>query len=101
VKEEVLTRLAEVGLRLDAGTLGTTEALLPRDEVVGSDGSATWTVCATPVTITAAAEDEVVVTRADGSTDRRPGTALSVADSAAVLGRTGAVAAVEFRKVLA
>ncbi len=97
VKEEVLTRPAELGLRLAAGVLGTTTPLLPTEEVLGPDGTAACTVCATPVSIVAASDDEVVVTRHDGTVDRYAGTALSEQDSAAVLGRTGDVTHVEFR----
>jgi hypothetical protein len=98
VKEEILTRSAELGLRITGGRLVASSPLLPADELLRADGSASATVCATPVTVIAADRDEVVVTRRDGTVDTRPGTALSSDDSAAVLGRTGAVTAIEFRR---
>jgi hypothetical protein len=102
VKEEVLARPGELGLVVDDGRLRVERPLLPSVELVGADGSGrvTTTVCATRVTIVAVERDVVRVTRADGEVDEQPGAALDRAASAAVLGRTGEVVAVEFATTL-
>ncbi len=100
VKEEVLARSGELGLRLTGGRLVTMPPLLPLDELLDDDGTARCTVCATPVTITRADTDEVVVTRADGTVERRDGDALTAEETAALLGRTGELTAIELRRAL-
>ena len=100
VKEEVLARAGELGLRITGGRLVTSPPLLPTGELLDGAGTARCTVCATPVTITRADAEEVLVTRGDGTVEQRPGTACTEEETAALLGRTGDVAAVEFRRVL-
>ena len=96
VKEEVLARADELGLRIVEGQVRAVPPLLPTDEVLAADGTARWSLCEVPVTIRAADRDEVVVTRADGSTERHEGAALPADDSGELFGRTGEVVGVEF-----
>ncbi len=95
VKEEILTRLGELGLRVDGGRLGLVPGLLAPEDVVGRDDDgwsvARLTVCGVPVTIEVGSVDAVVVERADG-TDTITGSVVPAAISAEVFARTGAVA---------
>ncbi len=100
VKEEVLTRGGELGLRLRNGRLAWGRPLLPDEELWVRDGDTPafrLTVCGTPVRIERADADEIRIHRADGTVQVRPGRVTDADTTAAVLDRTGAVAGITFR----
>ncbi len=112
VKEELLTRLLEVGIRIADGQIAF-DPLLLRDEellveaeaweVVALDGtratvevparSLGLTVCQVPVVVSATAGPAAVeVTLADGTRKPIPGRALDADTSQAIFARTGQIA---------
>jgi hypothetical protein len=101
VKEEILTRLGELGFVLADGILAYRVPLLPEDELwwaaEGQGPRYELTVCGTPVRVLRADTDTVRIERADGTVTERPGRALTVDESAELFGRRGAIAAVEIR----
>ncbi len=100
VKEEVLTRGGELGLRWTNGRLSWGDPLLPAEELWVDDGGTPafhMTVCGTPVRVERAGIDEVEVRRADGATDLKPGRVIDAGTTSAVLDRTGAVDQIIFR----
>ncbi|MBK8976875.1 MAG: hypothetical protein IPM29_13230 [Planctomycetes bacterium] len=89
VKEDLLCRLAEVGVRIVDGRIGFDPLLLNGDV-------AEFTLCGTPIGIrTGSAVDEVVVTAAAGRELRGAGRWLDRDVSAAILGRAGDVRRVD------
>ncbi len=101
VKEEVLTRAGELGVRLRAGRLLLSPSLLPATELWteledGVDGYR-FTVCSIPVRVVPADEDEVLVATRDGAVRRRSGRALTTEETGAVLDRDGSITSIEFR----
>jgi hypothetical protein len=101
VKEEVLTRLGELGFVLDDGVLTFRGPLLPADELWwtphGQPPQYQLTVCATPVRVVRADTDQVRIERADGTVTERAGQALTPGESAEVFDRRGIITLVEFR----
>jgi hypothetical protein len=116
VKEELLTRRGELGLRLRGGRLAFKPKLLRRDEflreparfdyvtVTGGEaafdlpaGSLGFTCCGTLVVYTVAREGAVALVRADGGVERVPGTDLDACRTSDILRRNGAVARIEVR----
>ncbi|TVR36775.1 MAG: hypothetical protein EA388_02835 [Nitriliruptor sp.] len=101
VKEEVLTRAGELGVRVRAGRLSLAPPLLPAAELWtdlddGVRGYA-FNVCAVPVRVVQADEDVVEVSTRDGSVRRRAGRALTTEETGAVLDRDGSITSIEFR----
>ena len=116
VKEELLTRRGELGLRLRGGRLIFRPRLLRRDEFLreparfqyvdaaGSDaafdlpaGSLGFTCCGTLVVYALAQEAAIALVRADGGVERVPGAGLDEVQTARILGRTGEITRVEVR----
>jgi hypothetical protein len=101
VKEEILTRFGEIGLRVVEGRLHLMPGLLPADELFskGADGTpdrASLTYCSVPMTIGLGDVDEVVVVSGDGRRERRSELSLTSTQSAELFARDGAIAAVEW-----
>ncbi len=101
VKEEVLTRLGELGVVVADGSLTLVRPLLPAGELWGdgSDGqtaSYDFTVCATPIRVRRGDTDRVHVERRDGTATVRDGAALTAEESAEVFDRRGTIAAIGF-----
>jgi hypothetical protein len=101
VKEEVLTRRAELGLIVSDGSLTLVPPLLPADErwgavATGEAASYGFTVCATPVKVSRGDADRVRVVRHDGTVVARDGTAMTADESAEVFDRRGTITAIEF-----
>jgi hypothetical protein len=103
VKEEVLTRLGELGFVLVDGVLAYRGPLLPADELWwtphGQAPQYRLTVCATPVRVVRGDADEVRIERADGAVTERAGRALTPEESAELFDRRGTITAVEIRTV--
>ncbi len=100
VKEEVLSRGGELGLRLSDGRLSLGVPLLPDGELWAELGDGQRgleaTFCATPIRVLLASEDGVRVSRADGSVEQRGGRSLTAEETAAILDRDGAITRLEF-----
>ncbi len=101
VKEEVLTRFGELGLRVADGCLQLSPGLLPPDELFpaapdGARGPAWFTYCAVPMTIGRGEIDEVVVVAGDGTREHRDGLALTARQSQELFARMGAIVRVEW-----
>jgi hypothetical protein len=101
VKEEVLTRLGELGFVLVDGALTYRGPLLPADELwwtpPGQPPQYHLTVCATPVRVVRGDTDEVWIERTDGTVTERAGQALTPEESAELFDRRGTIAVVELR----
>jgi len=100
VKEEVLTRAGELGLRLTDGRLAWGRPMLPVEELMaGADGAGGYdmTVCGTPVRIEAGEVDAIRLEHAGGDVEEVAGCRLPTAASAAVFDRSGEVARIVVR----
>ena len=110
VKEEILTRLGELGVSVQDGALCFAPTLLSRDEFLRSPGSLTYiditqkprtlslqpdslafTLCQTPVIYSRSDKAELDVTFADGSVTKIVGNRLDTATSRSIFGRDGQV----------
>ena len=98
VKEQLIARLGEIGLRVLDGQLVMRPGLLPTAEVFGADGSGTasFTFCAVPMTVRLGASAEIEFVSGAGGITVKPGTSLTPAETAAVLARRGDVTAVNW-----
>jgi hypothetical protein len=95
VKEEIIARFGELGLRVIGGRLLLAPGLLPAGEVLRPDGrdehggSAQLTVCAVPVSIETGPRDSVTMERADGTSETLDGLELDAERSREILARAG------------
>ena len=117
VKEEIITRLGEWGLRIRAGQICFDPRLLRLCELlsepanfswVAVDGSrqsinlmpgmAAFTFAQVPIVYSAGASDQAVITitQAEGRTRTVHGSCLAKEDSAQIFSRTGAIARLGF-----
>jgi hypothetical protein len=100
VKEEVLTRFGELGLRVTHGHVSLSPGLLPLSDIVPSgdhaDGVASFTFCSVPMTLARGEVDGVGVIRDDGTTEYREGLVLSAGQSQELFARDGTIAGVEW-----
>jgi hypothetical protein len=99
VKEEILARFGELGLRVTDGRLLLAPGLLGADEVLHPDNqsrSAELTVCAVPVRIEAGTRDSVTVERADGTSETLDGLELDAERSREVFARSGTITRVRW-----
>ncbi|NND75888.1 MAG: hypothetical protein HKN44_12860 [Ilumatobacter sp.] len=99
VKEEILTRFGELGVRVVAGRITLSPGLIDPAEVLASDpdgARSRFTLCAVPMTIGAGSADGVAVTGADGTRDERPGLHLTEQQSEALFARNGEIASVDW-----
>ncbi|MGC3999327.1 MAG: hypothetical protein QM767_18555 [Anaeromyxobacter sp.] len=110
VKEEVITRLGELGVRVQGGRVRFQPLLLRRAEFLEAPatletfdlrgqrlrlpvpaGALAFTYCQVPVIYRLAATPRVELTAADGAARSFPGDTLDAATSAELFGRTGSV----------
>jgi hypothetical protein len=102
VKEEVLTRFGELGLRATHGCVSLSPGLLPLSEIVpsgdrtGGRASASFTFCSVPMTLTRGEADGVTVVRDDGTREHRDGLALTPHHSQELFARGGGIARVDW-----
>ena len=117
VKEELLTRIGELGVRITGGEIRFQPELLRKREFgAGSDtfryldihdqwqsiplteGMLAFTICQVPVCYRLSDEDTTITTRGrDGRTESISGNTLDAGHSAAIFNRTGDVEAIEVR----
>jgi hypothetical protein len=110
VKEEILTRLGELGVHVDAGALHFDPILLPAQELltapttftyVGISGAAqtlttpanavAFTLCQTPIILQHSPHRMIEIVYADGRREQRQGDWLDQALSAQIFARSGAI----------
>jgi hypothetical protein len=101
VKEEVLTRFGELGIRIVDGRVRLSPGLIPPDELFTEfgaphAGTTRFTLCSVPMTLSVGASDEVTVEGSDGRRDRRDGSELTSRESRDVFTRSGAVTRVDW-----
>jgi hypothetical protein len=108
VKEEILTRLGELGVSVQGGTLRFAPSLLRVEEFLSApaefayvdaaqqtrtlslpSNSLAFTLCQVPVIYERGAEAALEATLADGRTVAMPGNCLDAATSRSILGRDG------------
>jgi len=96
VKEEVLTRFGELGLRVLDGRLVLRPGLLSRSELFGPDEAEVvrFTFCSVPMEVRLGERDEVEFVAAGGVATTNDGTSLTAAQSAEVFDRAGRVTSV-------
>jgi hypothetical protein len=113
VKEEILTRLGELGVRVRDGELRFRPVLLRRDELLsepcafaarpeGTDdplkvpeGGLAFTFCGVPVIYAAGDDSRITVVRGDGSELRFEGDTMSAEAAGPVFDRDGSVVRIE------
>jgi hypothetical protein len=115
VKEEIITRLGELGAMVEGGQVTFSPILLRRRELLQHDGewtccdihgrmerillhpdSVAFTFCQVPVVYQRTAHEwRVTVVRADGTETVSPGNCLDAAASAALFNRTGQIRRIE------
>ncbi len=101
VKEEVLTRSGELGLRVVDGRVILSPGLLAPDEVFpttddGGRGTARLTFCSVPMAIMAGDSDSVVVRAADGTSETANRLELTRQQSQQLFARSGTITGVEW-----
>jgi hypothetical protein len=97
VKEEILTRFGELGIRIVEGRLSLSPGLLPEGAVLAADGGpARFAFCGVDVTIAAGAEDRHRIMRDGAWSAPVPGLVLDAATSRGILWRTAPIEALEF-----
>ena len=100
VKEEILTRFAELGLLVDAGSIRLEPCLIEPDEMFGGGSappvSPQFSLCQTPVTVSLGAKPAVRIVWADGRSDTDNGLRVGELASSEVFARSGAVERIEF-----
>ena len=94
VKEEVLTRFGELGVRVVDGRVGLEPGLLPLEDLMplhAGEAVASFSFCAVPMSIGRGEVASVEIVRRDGTAETVDGAWLSAEDSAAIFGRSGAI----------
>ncbi len=96
VKEEILTRFAELGVRIVHGRIRLTPGLLAPDQIftglgTSTPSSARFTLCSVPMTVQVGTIDEVVVERSDGSRHRLDGLELGRRESREIFDRSNTI----------
>jgi hypothetical protein len=115
VKEEILTRFGELGVRVREGIVGFEPVLLRRDEFLAVPGTLqgfdlaglpqslavpakalAFSYCQVPVVYALTrGEAWIRITRDDGVTTERPGNRLDAVDSHVLIGRLGGISRIE------
>jgi hypothetical protein len=99
VKEEILTRFGELGVRITGGCVSLTPGLVDLSEIIpAGDGAepASFTMCGVPMTVGYGNADATIVHRLDGTTEQRATLTLTVAESQEVFARTEQIVRVEW-----
>jgi hypothetical protein len=110
VKEEILTRLGELGVHVEAGALHFDPVLLPAQELLTAPTTFTYvdisgaaqtlttpanavafTLCQTPIILQHSPHRQIEIVYADGRREQRQGNRLDQALSAQIFARSGAI----------
>ena len=96
VKEQVIVRLGELGVRVVDGRIHVDPILLLVDELVSSDGCTSFSFCRVPMELRPGDEAKVQVHQMDGQLIVRPGPALTRAESKDIFEGGGKIIKVVF-----
>ncbi len=101
VKEEVLTRFGELGLRVIDGCAVLVPGLLPPEEIFptrpgGGFGPARFTICGVSMTIEHGVADAVSIQRTDDSNERSSGLTLGARSSRELFARHQTIAQIDW-----
>jgi hypothetical protein len=88
VKEDFISRLIEVGVRIENGCLGF-------DPFLSDESDVTFTICTVPVEIQKSDVDSILVVRSNGEMLAIAGHGLDAELSAEIFNRTGTIAALQ------
>ncbi|NNJ70650.1 MAG: hypothetical protein HKP10_05110 [Kiritimatiellales bacterium] len=88
VKEDFISRLIEVGVRVENGRLGF-------DPFLSDERNITFTICTVPVKIQEGDEDSILVVRTNGEKSELAGLVLDAELSEEIFNRTGAIKALQ------
>jgi hypothetical protein len=91
VKEDLISRLGEMGVAVEGGRLSFRAHLVSRGEFLPDSRTFRFTVCQAPVVAHESGPPRIEITRADGYRSTVKGLDLDAATSAEVFERTGAV----------
>ena len=116
VKEDIISRLGEMGASVTGGSLVFSAALIKRDEFLSeaarfdyfdvqgvkqslalAPGSLAFTICQVPVVVHRNGGGEIEITAADGSHRQQPGLSLDAQISRAIFERDGSVVRLDVR----
>ncbi len=116
VKEDIISRLGEMGASVVGGALVFSAAMIKRDEflneaaqfaffdvqgvkqsLVLEPGSLAFTICQVPVVVHRSGSGDIVITAAEGGHRLRPGLSLDAQTSRAIFQRDGSVARLDVR----
>ncbi len=97
VKEEVLARLGELGLRVEGGTLSLGSPVIDPTELFGGDlrGEVVLTFCGVAIAVVIGESSTIRTTWSDGRTEVTTGSELDRAVAREIFARSGAVERVE------
>jgi len=114
VKEDIISRFGELGVRIKDGSITFNPSLLRADEfltssqeylTIGLDGkkhhivlepgSLGFTLCQVPIIYHVGNETKIVITNSSGQTSEQADNGLSIASSQALLSRSGSIARID------
>jgi len=90
VKEDFISRLLELGVRVEKGCLGF-------DPFLSTESNINFTICTVPVEIQEGDADGILAIRSTGESVEIPGRALNAELSAEIFNRTGAIQALQVK----
>jgi hypothetical protein len=101
VKEEIVTRLGELGYRVLGGRVSMAPGLLHPDDLFrpdadGSFEAATFSVCAVEMSLVPGPSDSVTIVRTDGTSEHHAHAELDEALSSELFARTGSIARIDW-----
>lgn len=91
VKEQILARFGELGVRVTDGYIAFDPVLLHPDDRPPGRGGVAFSYCGTPIRYRMGSTPSIEIERADGGTETIAGQRLDRATSAALFDRTGAI----------
>ncbi len=96
VKEGIIARFGELGLRVADGCISMVPGLLDADELVGPSGTGEFSYCGVPFLVKFGQSESVELRRSGEWDVPRPGLTLDRPTSRSIFGRTAEVQAVRF-----
>ena len=94
VKEGIIARFGELGLRVADGRISMVPGLLGSTDLVGADGTGEFTYCGVPFIFTLGEYGEVELMRSGKWSVSQPGLTLDRPTSSSIFRRTGEIEAV-------
>ena len=96
VKEEIITRFGELGLRVQGGVISLEPGLLEIDQLVPAGSEAEFSYCGARFAIKRGSQAQTRIRTSGTWSDPMSGHTLPADASEAILGRNGSVESVEF-----